>query len=108
MLLTLGDQKYSNMATKAFINDLDLATLFPDNFGNPVFQYTTTAILLIATLSFYLSKKKQRYAPHVPIVGIPPGKDIVAAREKFRTNAKDMIQEGYVKVGRSDVVIIKC
>jgi hypothetical protein len=93
------------MATKAFISDLDLVNLFSEQWSNPVFQYTTIVILLISTLSFYQPKKKQRYAPHVPIVGIPPGKDIVAARERFRTDAKNMIQEGYMKVSNSDVLI---
>lgn len=97
------------MATKNIISGLDLVTtLFSDNWSSPVFHYTTIAILLFATITFRQSKQKQRYAPHVPIVGIPPGKDIVAARDQFRTNAKSMIQEGYMKVRELKVMRKSC
>ncbi|KAI9653419.1 MAG: hypothetical protein M1821_007084 [Bathelium mastoideum] len=59
------------------------------------------ALVFISACLFYALKgKQQRYSPSVPIAGLKPGESLDHARERFRTEAKEMLLDGYKKYKR--------
>lgn len=60
----------------------------------PVY-YVLLGVILIVTINYALRPKKQRYAaaPIVCAEDVP----LAVARERFRTDARGMLREGYAK-----------
>lgn len=59
---------------------------------NPL-SYIILVLLALATASYSLKPKKQRYAS-APVVGVQDA-TLAEARERFRTDARGLLREGY-------------
>lgn len=69
------------------------------------FQWTIVLLVLALIVGRYMVTKRVRYAK-APIAGIRQGESVVAARERFRTEAQQMFIEGYTKVRISHQIAI--
>ena len=63
-------------------------------------QYFIYALLLAIGGPVLRSRKKRRYVPGVPIIGIEEAGGIKQARQNFCTDAKSVLAEGYQKACR--------
>lgn len=84
--------------------DIPKPNLWHESFLKPI---TATAaaklfalfVLVAVPLYAFFGKRRQRLIDGVPIVGMDkPGANIKELRERFRTDAKEMVLEGYRKV----------
>ena len=73
----------------------DMESRIPSNAFTFLGLLTVISIFILV-LSIVLPRR-QKYAPGVPIVK-KPDESIRAARERFRSSARQMLSEGYRKV----------
>lgn len=69
----------------------DLVPAIPHNYC----QYCLLALLLAICGPVLYPRKKQRYVPGVPIIGVEGPGGFKQARENFCTDAKTILNEGY-------------
>lgn len=84
---------------------MDLSgTFFPKVWTDSANQPITTAILLLCfltSIAYILQKEKKQEYANAPIAGIAKAESLKHARERFITQAREMIWDGYRRVGDS-------
>lgn len=71
------------------------------------YRYLLLALLLALSGPVLYPRRKQRYVPGVPIVGLEESGDIKQARENFCKDAKTMLMEGYRKACRLPILMLQ-
>lgn len=82
----------------------DRALLHAMDYPNRATVYVAIIIALTVLLSGFKRGSTQKLAPGVMVVGGSEKQTIRANRERFRENAKEMLEEGYRKVRGGNVI----
>lgn len=91
---TVAENGTSFIPDRAFIHAVE--------YPHRATVYVILTIVSILFLSSYKRNGTQKLAPGIMVVGGNEKQTIRANRERFRENAKEMLEEGYRKVcGRS-------
>ena len=87
----------------------DLVSIMPQEYYQLFFnqhllldyQYFLLALLLATCGPMLYPRMKQRYIPGVPVIGIEESGGIKQARETFCTDAKTILNDGYLQACRT-------
>ena len=89
----------SKIASLDFINSSSV--VYPETWPVSTVQYIMLAFFLCLASTIYNLQKKKQTCANAPIAGIAEGESSRSARERFRIDAKEMIRDGYNRVGIS-------
>ncbi|KAK7178809.1 cytochrome P450 [Paraphaeosphaeria sporulosa] len=68
----------------------------PPDWLNSFPGYSCITLITLLSIITYGTRKRQRYGP-APIAGLKQGESIKAARQRFRTDAQQMLLDGYAQ-----------